>query len=78
MHLHKILFFISLFIISDINFSIAQMVWEKHPGNPVIHSWSGNKNDPSDYSYTIEPSIIYDSVKNIYHCWFLSKTNRQG
>lgn len=76
MQLYKILFFIFLIIISDTNFSIAQIVWEKHPGNPVMHTWSGNKNDPSDYFCTIEPSILYDSVKNIYHCWFVSKTNK--
>jgi predicted GH43/DUF377 family glycosyl hydrolase len=71
--------FLKLFLFLFVNSSIfAQVTWEKFSENPVLHSWSGNKNDPSDYSYAIEPSILYDSVKNIYHCWFLSKTNQHG
>jgi predicted GH43/DUF377 family glycosyl hydrolase len=69
------MFFIIVVLTSN---TFSQIVWEKNSGNPVIHSWAGSKNDPSNYFYTIEPSILYDSVKNIYHCWFISKTNRHG
>ena len=47
-------------------FAIAQVTWEKYPGNPVIPS------SYPDYYYTLAPSIIFDSSTNTYRCWFTS------
>jgi predicted GH43/DUF377 family glycosyl hydrolase len=71
----KLALIFSQFVMMSNN-SKSQIVWNKYPENPVMPSWSENLNDPTYYVHTIAPSIIYDSMKNLYHCWFTSKANR--
>jgi predicted GH43/DUF377 family glycosyl hydrolase len=72
----KLVLIFSQFVMMSNN-SISQIVWNMYAENPVMPSWSENLNDPTYYVHTLAPSIIYDSMKNMYHCWFTSKVNRQ-
>ncbi len=56
----------------------SQIIWERNPLKPVKSHWSGNIDDPNRFKYTIEPSILYDSVVNVYRFWFASLTYGYG
>jgi predicted GH43/DUF377 family glycosyl hydrolase len=53
-------------------FTTAQINWERHESNPVLPVWNGGVDDPSGYKYTLAPSVIFDTSKNIYRSWFSS------
>ncbi len=51
---------------------LGQYNWTKYAGNPAIPAWSGDVNDPSALKYALEPSVCFDSQKNVYRMWFTS------
>jgi predicted GH43/DUF377 family glycosyl hydrolase len=50
----------------------AQFVWQKSSANPVLPEWAGDNNDPSNYKYAFEPTVLYDSAAQVYRAWFAS------
>ncbi|MBP1657529.1 MAG: hypothetical protein H6Q31_2130 [Bacteroidetes bacterium] len=52
----------------------AQFVWTRSPENPVLPYWSSDPSDPNGYFQLLEPTVLYDSLRNEYTMWFTSGT----
>ena len=50
----------------------AQVVWQKSSANPVLPEWDGLVDNPNDYKYAFEPSVMFDSASQVYRMWFTS------
>jgi predicted GH43/DUF377 family glycosyl hydrolase len=47
----------------------TQVTWKKH-SSPVLPVWGSEVNDPNNYKYTYNPTVIFDSTSHLYRMWY--------
>lgn len=52
----------------------AQFVWTKSQENPVLLYWTNDPSDPNGFYQLLEPTVLYDSLRNEFTMWFTSGT----